>query len=95
MATDRIPAGLEWLLRQNLTQSEVAGLNPCVPGEFTLRNNYYVNTGTPEVLYGGAEESTLPLVAGRWYLLPASFNQSHADVVQQAIPVARARERMR
>jgi len=95
VSADRIPPGLEWLLGQNLTQSEVAGLNPCVPGEFTLRNNYYVNTGTPEVIYGGAEESTLPLVAGRWYLLPGSFNQSHAGLVQQAIPVARARERIR
>ena len=73
-----------------MSREEQAALNPCVPGEFTMSDSYYVNTATPRVMYRGSEEGTLPLVAGRWYLIPDSIVGRHTDLTRDTVPVARA-----
>lgn len=85
-----IPAGLEWLRQRGLAEEEIRDLNPCVPGEFTVQNTFYVNSGTPDVVYRGTEEGTLPLVAGRWYLIPTGVIKRHPDLGRDAAPLARA-----
>lgn len=84
------PDGLDWILERGLTRDEVAAFASCVPGEFTLPTAYYVNSATPGVTYAGTEEGTLPLVAGRWYLIPETTTRAHADLIRDAAPVARA-----
>jgi hypothetical protein len=84
------PSGLDWLRQRGLSDAEIRDLNPCVPGEFTLQNTFYVNTGTKDVVYRGTEEGTLPLVTGRWYLIPGSTIKRHPDLARDAVPPARA-----
>lgn len=85
-----IPAGLDWLRQRGLSETELRDLNPCVPGEFTMQNTFYVNTATPGTVYRGTEEGTLPLVAGRWYLLPVGVVKAHPELARDAAPPARA-----
>ena len=69
---------------------EIRDLNPCVPGEFTLPSAYYVTTVTPRTVYRGSEEGTLPLVPGRWYLIPDTVTDRHPELIRDPAPVARA-----
>ncbi len=86
----RTPRGLEWLRDLGVGEQELPGLNPCVPGEFTVADTYYVNTGSPRIIYLGSEEGTLPMVAGRWYILPGDLVERHGALRRDAVPVARA-----
>jgi hypothetical protein len=86
----QIPAGLSWLQELGLTELDREQLNPCIPGEFTMPGTIYVNTATPRVVYRGTEEGTLPMVSGRWYLVPASLVRAHPILARDAAPVARA-----
>ena len=79
-----------WLTEMGLSEEELRELNPCVPGEFTLASAYYVNTGSPRVVYRGTEEGTLPLVAGKWYLIPSDTVDRYPDLTKDPVPVARA-----
>jgi hypothetical protein len=79
---------LDWLRTMGFTN--LRDLNPCVPGEFTLSEAYYVNTATPNVVYRGSGEGTLPLVAGRWFLIPGDIAARLPAVTEEAVPVARA-----
>lgn len=81
---------LQWLVDGGLSEREVQDLNPCVPGEFTLPNTLYVNTGSPNVVYMGTTEGTLPMVAGRWYLIPMDIVNRHPELAGDVVPVARA-----
>lgn len=81
---------LAWLKDLGFTEKELRELNPCVPGEFTMPNAYYVNTGSVGIIYAGTEEGTLPLVAGKWYLIPSTVVDGHYGVVKEAISVAKA-----
>lgn len=81
---------LAWLRELGLGDNDVLALNPCVPGEFTLPDAYYVNSATPRIVYRGTIEGTLPLVAGRWYLVPASVMDRHPNLGRDTVPVARA-----
>lgn len=87
---ERMINRLDWLVDLGIDEKDVRGLNPCVPGEFTLPAAYYVNSATPNVVYAGAEEGTLPLVAGRWYLLPSRLLDQHPQLRDGAVPVSRA-----
>ncbi len=82
---------LEWLLDLGFEQTDLHDLNLCVPGEFTMPGACYVNTGSPGVIYRGTEEGTLPLVAGRWYLIPSDIVNRLSSLRDGAEPVARAR----
>lgn len=82
--------GLNWLADQELSSDELRDLNPCVPGEFTMANAYYVNSGSPGMVFAGTEEGTLPLVIGRWYLIPAGIIRDHPMLSRDARPVATA-----
>ncbi|GAC1398696.1 MAG: hypothetical protein NVSMB52_12270 [Chloroflexota bacterium] len=73
-----------------LAEAEVRALNPCVPGEFTVADNYYVNTATPRTIYRGSEEGTLPMVPGRWYIIPARIVGTHSELARDTVPVAHA-----
>jgi hypothetical protein len=84
------PAGLEWATGIGFSQDEILDLNPCVPGEFTLPDTFYLNTATPRVVYKGTSEGSLPLVSGRWYLIPGSAAGKHPELKRDAVPVARA-----
>jgi hypothetical protein len=79
---------LDWLKSRGV--SSLQDLNPCVPGEFTLSDTYYVNTATPEIVYRGKGEGTLPLTSGRWYLIPGDLVASAPGLTRDAVPVARA-----
>lgn len=81
---------LDWLTEMGFSQREILDLNPCVPGEFTLPGAYYVNTGSPRVVYLGTTEGTLPLVAGKWYLIPTRAAQEHGAIRNEAVPVSHA-----
>jgi hypothetical protein len=83
-------SGLRWLQEQGLIDSQISGLNPCQPGEFTMQNTYYVNSATPGVVYHGTEEGTLPMVPGRWYLLPATIAEAQPRLTANTVSVARA-----
>lgn len=81
---------LTWLTDLGVEREELSNLNSCVPGEFTLPDTLYVNTATPRVLYMGTAEATLPLIAGRWYLLPVDIVARHPDLTRDTRPVAHA-----
>jgi hypothetical protein len=83
-------AQLDWLLGLGLSQQDHEALSSCVPGEFTLPDAYYVNTATPRIIYRGTAEGTLPMVTGRWYLIPEEIVGRHAELTREAVPVARA-----
>ncbi|MGI8967584.1 MAG: hypothetical protein ACR2GA_00565 [Chloroflexota bacterium] len=85
-----IPSGLLWLREQGLSDSELRDLGPAVPGQFTMANSFYVNSGSPGIVYFGTEEGTLPLVTGRWYLIPADISRHHPNLTRDAVAVARA-----
>jgi hypothetical protein len=82
--------GLDWLSDYGVGEADIQACNPCVPGEFMLDGALYVNSATPGVVYGGAGEGTLPLVAGRWYMIPSSTAHHHASLRRETVPVARA-----
>jgi hypothetical protein len=79
---------LGWLAELGI--SDLRDLNPCVPGEFTVPQSYYVNTATPHVVYRGTEEGTLPMVSGRWFLIPGTITARVPKVIENTVPVARA-----
>lgn len=87
---ETVRPGLDWLLDLGLGEADVRALNPCVPGEFMLDAASYVNSATPGVVYRGAGEGTLPLVAGRWYMIPTGLTQRFPQLRQDPVPVARA-----
>jgi hypothetical protein len=82
--------GVEWLSSMGLTAEEISALNPCVPGEFTVPETCYVNSATPRIVYHAGEEGTLPLVTGRWYIIPNHVVGLHPDLRRDTVPVARA-----
>jgi hypothetical protein len=79
-----------WLRDLGLGEPDLRDLNPCVPGEFTLPDAYYVNTATPGQTYRGTEEGTLPVVSGRWYLIPRDVAERFPALTREAASVARA-----
>ncbi|GAC1467307.1 MAG: hypothetical protein PVSMB7_13770 [Chloroflexota bacterium] len=81
---------LDWLRDMGFSEREILDLNSCVPGEFTLPDTYYVNTGSRQVIYLGTTEGTLPLVAGRWYLIPSATVRRHPDIAREPAPISRA-----
>jgi hypothetical protein len=83
-------AELDWARELGLSTDEILVLNPCVPGEFTAMDTYYFNSATPRIVYAGSNEGTLPLVPGRWYLIPDDVLDRHADLKRAAVPAARA-----
>ena|SRR5450759_4563343 len=85
-----IRPGLEWVHDFGVTERELVDFNPCVPGEFTMPDTFYLNSGTPRVAYRGTEEGTLPMVAGRWYLIPEDVASRHPELVRDTLRVARA-----
>lgn len=90
MQAREIPRGLDWAIDLGLTREELAAFNPAVPGEWTDPGAVYVNTATPRMVYRGSNEGTLPLVAGRWYLIPDEIIARHPDLARDAVSVARA-----
>lgn len=82
--------GVDWLADVGLGEADIHALNPCVPGEFMLDGANYVNSATPGVVYRGAGEGTLPLVAGRWYMIPSALAQRYPRLQHETVPVARA-----
>jgi hypothetical protein len=83
-------AAVGWLAELGLSERDLRDLNPCVPGEFTLPETYYVNSGSPHVVYRGTSEGTLPLVTGRWYLIPSRMVDNHPDICRDTVPLAQA-----
>ena len=81
---------LSWLREMGLGEKDILALNPCVPGEFTLADALYVNSATPGLIYRGSSEGTLPLVAGRWYLIPGSVVERNPSVSRDPVSPARA-----
>ncbi|HEX6510645.1 MAG TPA: hypothetical protein VF221_23700 [Chloroflexota bacterium] len=86
----RIPRGLDWLVAFGISENDVTGINPCVPGEFTMAEARYVNSATPNVVYAAGEEGSLPLVAGRWFMIPVSVVGKYPQLTEGVVPVARA-----
>ncbi len=82
--------GLDWLTDYGIGEDDLHACGLCVPGEFMLDDALYVNSGTPGVVYQGAGEGTLPLVAGRWYMIPSSLTQRFPSLRRDPVPVARA-----
>jgi hypothetical protein len=82
--------GLDWLQQMGLSTDEISSLNPCVPGEFTVPAACYVNSATPRIVYRAGGEGTLPLVSGRWYLVPSEVVEGHRELSADSVPVARS-----
>ena len=89
-ARNPLPPGVRWLLELGLSEDDLHDLTPCVPGEFTYPYGYYINSSTPRIVYHGTEEGTLPLVAGRWYLISTDAVERNPGVRADTVPVARA-----
>ena len=87
---EHIRRGLDWLTDYGITEMELRDCALCVPGEFMLDAALYVNSATPRVVYRGGGEGTLPLVAGRWYMIPSSMAQHYPALSRETVPVARA-----
>lgn len=87
---DSIRRNFGWLTDLGVDEAEMLELSPCVPGEFTLQSAYYVNTGSPRIVYRGTEEGTLPLVAGKWYFIPSDTLDRHPELRRNTVSVARA-----
>jgi hypothetical protein len=87
---EQIRRGLDWLSTYGIADGDIRACTPCLPGEFMLDGALYVNSATPEVVYRGAGEGTLPLVAGRWYMIPSSTAQLYPSLRRDTAPVARA-----
>lgn len=85
----------DWLVNLGVERDELQFLNPCVPGEFTLPDTYYVNSASPGIIYRGTMEGTLPLVAGRWYIIPEDVVERHPSLRHDTVPVAGAVRRIR
>lgn len=81
---------LEWARDLGLSSDEILTLNPAVPGEFTMPDTFYLNSGSPRIVYAGSMEGTLPLVVGRWYLVPDDVIAAHPELTRDAVSVARA-----
>jgi hypothetical protein len=81
---------LAWLRELGLSDRDLRDLNPCVPGEFTAPDAHYVNTATPGRVYAGSEEGTLPMVSGRWYLVPGDVVERFPGLRRDAARVASA-----
>ena len=81
---------LQWLTERGLTADDLANLNPAIPGEFTLPDTYYVNSATPGQVYVGTAEGTLPMVPGRWFIIPTRIVSGAPDLTRDAASVARA-----
>ncbi|MDQ2743422.1 MAG: hypothetical protein M3Z66_14175 [Chloroflexota bacterium] len=84
-----------WLVELGMERDELPFLNPCVPGEFTMADTFYVNSASPGIVYRGTQEGTLPLVAGRWYIIPEDVIERHADLSRDTVAVAGAVRRIR
>jgi hypothetical protein len=78
------------MTEMGLRSEELLDLYPCVPGEFTDAASCYVNSATPGVVYLGTAEGTLPLVSGRWYLIPSDTVDRHPELRQNAVRPAHA-----
>lgn len=89
-AVQEFPTELQWAQDVGLSRAEIAGLNPAVPGEFTDPDAFYLNTATPNIVYRGSSEGTLPLVSGRWYLIPNGTIVRHPSLAADVVPLARA-----
>jgi len=87
---DQTRRGLDWLTDYGIGPDELRACSLCVPGEFMLDDALYVNSGSPGLVYQGAGEGTLPLVAGRWYMIPSSLTQRFPNLSRDTVPVARA-----
>ena|SRR5579859_1093005 len=88
--SDTVVKNLQWLMDMGTSREDLAELNPCVPGEFTMPGACYINTGSPGIFYLGTEEGTLPLVAGRWYLIPTVVIERNPRLPSERVSVARA-----
>lgn len=90
-----VPGAFDWLVNLGVERDELAFLNPCVPGEFTLGDTYYVNSASPGIVYRGTMEGTLPLVAGRWYIIPGDVVVRHPSLRHDTVSIAGAVRRIR
>jgi hypothetical protein len=88
---DLVPGDLGWLTEMGLSARDLHDLVSCVPGEFTDPDGLYVNTATPRITYRGTREGTLPLVTGRWYLIPLDVANRFPQLGRDAVHVARAK----
>jgi hypothetical protein len=84
-----------WMLDLGVARDDLNQLSPCVPGEFTTPDALYVNTATPRSVYRGTHEGTLPLVPGRWYMLPTSLANRYPALSRETLSVAAAVSRSR
>jgi hypothetical protein len=82
------PDTFNWLVELGVRHDDLHALNPCVPGEFTLPDTLYVNTATPRLVYHGSAEGTLPLVTGRWYIIPNSVVKRVPSLSRDTRPIA-------
>lgn len=77
--------GLSWLECFGVARPAMDAVIACIPGEDVSSGGYYVNTATPGVFYLGQDGGALPLVAGRWYLLPGSATREGSGPVGMAV----------
>ena len=80
----------EWLSGYGLTPSEIERLLPTVPGTMTSTRCFYVNSMLPRHIFRGREQGSLPLTAGRWFLIPLEIVESFPKLWANPVPPAAA-----
>jgi hypothetical protein len=84
----------EWLSHYGLSRGEIARLLPTLPGGLTSANSFYVNTMIPRMIFRGREQTSIPLTAGRWYLIPLAIVERHHALRDSPAPLAAAASKL-
>jgi hypothetical protein len=84
----------EWLLGYGLSKAEVGRLLPTVPGTMTSAASFYVNSMLPKLVFRGREQGSLPLTAGRWFLIPLEIVDAYPRLRDATLPPAAAASRL-
>ncbi len=84
----------EWLSGYGLNSTEMGRLLPTVPGTMTSAQSFYVNSMLPKCIFRGREQGSLPLIAGRWFLIPLEIVVAHPKLAESTHPPAAAASRL-
>jgi hypothetical protein len=79
-----------WLATYGLDRPEIGRLLPTVPGTLTSPRCFYVNSMLPKHIFRGREQGSLPLTAGRWFLIPLEIVRAFPKLWESTLPPAAA-----
>ncbi|GEM_PF-6208644 len=84
-------ADFTWLGGYGLKAGEIGRLLPTLAGGLTSATSFYVNSMLPNHVFRGAEQASIPMTEGRWYLVPLELVKDHPRLTEKPLPLAAAR----